>query len=98
MVTGERATVQSSWCQLSVHDWGQIEGKGEGRWDPREINAEELDAAILEHAKQAFVAGGIAKLHFVKSTDKDLGGWKRKDYNVMRKDVVCYRYMSSCVS
>ena len=63
-----------------------------GRWDPREINAEELDAAILEHAKEAFVAGGIAKLHFVKSTDKDLGGWKRKDYYGMRKDVVCYRY------
>ena len=27
-----------------------------GQWDPREINAEELDAAILEHVKQAFVA------------------------------------------
>ena len=25
-----------------------------GRWDPREINAEELDAAIVERAKQAF--------------------------------------------
>ena len=45
-----------------------------GRCDPREINAEELDAAILEHTKQAFVAGGIPKLHFVKSTYKDLGG------------------------
>ena len=43
-----------------------------GRWDPREINAEDLDAAILEHAKQAFVASGITKLHFIKSTDKDL--------------------------
>ena len=51
-----------------------------GQWDPREINAEELDAAILEHAKQAFVSCGIPKLHFVKSTDKGLGGWKRKDY------------------
>ena len=63
-----------------------------GGWDPREINAEELDAAILEHATQAFVAGGIPKLHFVNSTDKDLGGWKRKDDYVMRKGVVCYRY------
>ena len=35
------------------------------QWDSREINAEELDAAILEHAKQAFVAIGIPRLHFV---------------------------------
>ena len=64
-----------------------------GRWDPREINTEELDAAILEHAKQAFMASEIPKLHFVKSTDKDLGGWKRKDHYVMRKDKVCCRYI-----
>ena len=54
-----------------------------GQWGPREINAdiaEELDAAILEHAKQDFMAGGIPKLHFVKSTNKDLCGWKRTDH------------------
>ena len=45
----------------------------------RVIKAEEQDAAILENAKQAFVAGGIPKLHFVKSTEKDLDRWKRKD-------------------
>ena len=37
-----------------------------GRWDLREINAEELDAAILEDPKQAFVASDIPQLHFVK--------------------------------
>ena len=40
-----------------------------------------LSFQVLEHAKQAFVAGGIPKLHYVKSaaSDKDLGGWKGKD-------------------
>ena len=45
-----------------------------GARDPREINAEELDAAILEYARQTFLPGGIPKLNFVKSTEKYLGG------------------------
>ena len=63
------------------------------------------DAAILEHVKQEFVTCGIPKLvsllNFVKSTEKYLGGWKRKDKYEMRNDVVCYCYcavLSSCVS
>ena len=60
------------------------------RWDPWKIKAEERDVAILEHAKQAFFTSGIPKFYFVKSTEKDLGGWKRKDKNDMHNGVVCY--------
>ena len=71
-----------------------------GRWDPRMINATVLDAAILQHAKQAFIAGGIPKLDFVKSTEKDLVGYN-DDYD-MHNGVVCYHdicppaYRSKC--
>ena len=64
-----------------------------GRWDLREIDAEKLDAAILKDPKQAFVASEIPKLHFVKSTEKDLSGWKRKDDYDMSNGLPCYRYI-----
>ena len=52
----------------------------------------ELDASI---AKQAFVTSGIPKLHFVKLTKKDLGGWKSKDKYEMRNGVVFYSFICS---
>ena len=56
-----------------------------GPWDPREIYAVELDAAIWQDAKQACVACGIPNLHFVKSIKNNLDGWKRKDkYEFMK--------------
>ena len=43
----------------------------------------------MEHAKQAFVASGIPKLHFVKSAEKDLGRYgalvQHLDFTTIRR-------------
>ena len=95
------------WSLAKQHLFNQVEGslqsvgqrgRAGGRPAQRDNNfngdqCKGLDAAILEHAKQAFVSSGIPKLHFVKSTDKDLGGWKRKDFYDIHNSVVCYSYL-----